>query len=159
MDKSLEERIKRILEQCTPEESQKLQSKVESRKFSDEPFVKEYKNILKKRRLSACRSESDYHKGEEIPESDERTAQAMLWQNSMSDEDVDCKLLNEATDYIKLLIFKMKSSISGSAEMELYIINSVLDLFQKKGYSEQMLEQIEQITIEELDRMKKSREK
>lgn len=159
MDKSLEERIKKILEQCTPEESQKLQSKVEPRKFSDEPFVKEYKNILKRRRESSYRSENDYHKGEEIPESDERMAQAMLWQNSMVDEDLDSEILDDARDYVKSLVFKMRSSISASAEMELYIINSVLDLFQKKGYSEQTLEQIEQITMEELDRLKKSREK
>ena len=35
MEKSLEERIKKILEQCTPEENKKLQAKVESRKSSD----------------------------------------------------------------------------------------------------------------------------
>lgn len=158
-DKSLEERIKKILEQCTPEESQKLQSKVEPRKFSDEPFVKEYKTILKKRQIAACRNESNYHKGEEIPETDERTAQAMLWQDSISEEDLDCEILDEVTDYVRLLVCKMRNSISGSIEMELYIINSVLDLFQKKGYSEQMLEQIEHITMEELDRLRRSREK
>ena len=86
-------------------------------------------------------------------------AQAMLWQNSMVDEDLDSEILDDARDYVKSLVFKMRSSISASAEMELYIINSVLDLFQKKGYSEQTLEQIEQITMEELDRLKKSREK
>lgn len=156
-DKSLEERIKKILEQCTPEESQKLQSKVEPRKSSDEPFVKEYKTILKKRQASAYRNESDYHKGEEIPETDERMPQAMLWQDS-AEEDLDFALLDEAADYVKSLVFKMRSSIFGSVEMELYVINSVLDLFQKKGYSEQMLEQIEHITMEELDRLRESRE-
>ena len=64
MEKSLEERIKRILAQCTPEETKKLQSKVEARKSSDEPFVKEYKNILKKRRDIVSRNESNYHKNE-----------------------------------------------------------------------------------------------
>ena len=31
MEKSLEDRIKKILEQCTPEETEKLQAKVEPR--------------------------------------------------------------------------------------------------------------------------------
>lgn len=156
MDKSLEERIKKILEQCTPEESQKLRSKVEPRKVSDEPFVKEYKNILKKRREAAYRNESDYHKGDEMPESDERIEQVMLLQDLAPDEDLDSGILDDAREYVKSLVFKMKNSISAHVEMELFIINSVLDLFQKKGYSEQLLEQIEHITMEELDKVKKS---
>ena len=77
MEKSLEERIKKILEQCTPEENKKLQAKVESRKSSDEPFIKEYKNILKKRREAIYRNENNYREGDSSL-SEEHVAQAML---------------------------------------------------------------------------------
>ena len=159
MEKSLEERIKKILAQCTPEETKKLQSKVEARKSSDEPFVKEYKNILKKRRDIVSRNESNYHKNEDLPVADERAAQAMLWQNLVSEENVNSEVLGEVRDYVKSLISKMKNAILASVEMELYIINSVLDLFQKQGYSENTLEQIEQITVEELEKLKSSKGK
>ncbi|MBQ2124289.1 MAG: hypothetical protein II196_00675 [Spirochaetales bacterium] len=153
MEKSLEERIKKILAQCTPEETKKLQSKVEARKSSDEPFVKEYKNILKKRRDIVSRNEDNYHKNEDLSATDERAAQAMLWQNLVSEENVNSEVLGEVRDYVKSLISKMKNAILASVEMELYIINSVLDLFQKQGYSENTLEQIEQITVEELEKL------
>lgn len=159
MEKSLEERIKKILAQCTPEETKKLQSKVEARKSSDEPFVKEYKNILKKRRDIVSRNEDNYHKNEELSVTDERAAQAMLWQNLVSDESVNSEVLGEVRDYVKSLISKMKNAILASVEMELYIINSVLDLFQKQGYSENTLEQIEQITVEELENLKSGKGK
>ena len=159
MEKSLEERIKRILAQCTPEETKKLQSKVEARKSSDEPFVKEYKNILKKRRDIVSRNEDNYHKNEDLSATDERAAQAMLWQNLVSEENVNSEVLGEVRDYVKSLISKMKNAILASVEMELYIINSVLDLFQKQGYSENTLEQIEQITVEELEKLKSSKGK
>lgn len=159
MEKSLEERIKKILAQCTPEETKKLQSKVEARKSSDEPFVKEYKNILKKRRDIVSRNEDNYHKNEDLSATDERAAQAMLWQNLVSEENVNSEVLGEVRDYVKSLIFKMKNAILASVEMELYIINSVLDLFQKQGYSENTLEQIEQITVEELEKLKSSKGK
>lgn len=154
MEKSLEERIKKILEQCTPEENKKLQAKVESRKSSDEPFIKEYKNILKKRREAIYRNENNYREGDSSL-SEEHVAQAMLLENLISDEDLDSVVLEEAEEYVKSLIFKMKKSILSSVEMELYIINSVLDLFQRQGYSEHTLERIEQITMEELERLKK----
>ena len=157
MEKSLEERIKKILAQCTPEETKKLQSKVEARKSSDEPFVKEYKNILKKRRDIVSRNEDNYHKNEDLSATDERAAQAMLWQNLVSEENVNSEVLGEVRDYVKSLISKMKNAILASVEMELYIINSVLDLFQKQGYSENTLEQIEQITVEELEKLKSSK--
>lgn len=159
MEKSLEERIKKILAQCTPEETKKLQSKVEARKSSDEPFVKEYKNILKKRRDIVSRNEDNYHKNEDLSVTDERAAQAMLWQNLVSEENVNSEVLGEVRDYVKSLISKMKNAILASVEMELYIINSVLDLFQKQGYSENTLEQIEQITVEELEKLKSSKGK
>ena len=159
MEKSLEERIKKILAQCTPEETKKLQSKVEARKSSDEPFVKEYKNILKRRRDIVSRNENNYHKNEELSVTDERAAQAMLWQNLVSDESVNSEVLGEVRDYVKSLISKMKNAILSSVEMELYIINSVLDLFQKQGYSENTLEQIEQVTVEELEKLKSSKGK
>ena len=159
MEKSLEERIKKILAQCTPEETKKLQSKVEARKSSDEPFVKEYKNILKRRRDIVSRNENNYHKNEELSVTDERAAQAMLWQNLVSDESVNSEVLGEVRDYVKSLISKMKNAILASVEMELYIINSVLDLFQKQGYSENTLEQIEQITVEELENLKSGKGK
>ncbi|MBQ2295438.1 MAG: hypothetical protein II258_08630 [Spirochaetales bacterium] len=159
MEKSLEERIKKILAQCTPEETKKLQSKVEARKSSDEPFVKEYKNILKKRRDIVSRNEDNYHKNEDLSATDERAAQAMLWQNLVSEENVNSEVLGEVRDYVKSLISKMKNAILASVEMELYIINSVLDLFQKQGYSENTLEQIEQITVEELEKLKSSKGK
>ena len=159
MEKSLEERIKKILAQCTPEETKKLQSKVEARKSSDEPFVKEYKNILKRRRDIVSRNENNYHKNEELSVTDERAAQAMLWQNLVSEENVNSEVLGEVRDYVKSLISKMKNAILASVEMELYIINSVLDLFQKQGYSENTLEQIEQITVEELEKLKSSKGK
>lgn len=159
MEKSLEERIKKILEQCTPEETKKLQTKVESRKSSDEPFVKEYKNILKRRREAVYRNESDYHKGDELSLSDERIAQAMLLENLISAEDLNSVVLEEAREYVKSLISKMKKSILSSVEMELYIINSVLDLFQRQGYSEHTLERIEQITMEELEILKREQGK
>ena len=159
MEKSLEERIKKILAQCTPEETKKLQSKVEARKSSDEPFVKEYKNILKKRRDIVSRNEDNYHKNEDLSATDERAAQAMLWQNLVSEENVNSEVLGEVRDYVKSLISKMKNAILSSVEMELYIINSVLDLFQKQGYSENTLEQIEQITVEELEKLKSSKGK
>ena len=158
MEKSLEERIKKILEQCTPEESKKLQAKVESRKSSDEPFIKEYKNILKKRREAIYRNENNYREGDSSL-SEEHVAQAMLLENLISDEDLDSVVLEEAEEYVKSLIFKMKKSILSSVEMELYIINSVLDLFQRQGYSEHTLERIEQITMEELERLKKAQGK
>lgn len=158
MEKSLEERIKKILEQCTPEENKKLQAKVESRKSSDEPFVKEYKNILKKRREAIYRNENNYREGDSSL-SEEHVAQAMLLENLISDEDLDSVVLEEAEEYVKSLIFKMKKSILSSVEMELYIINSVLDLFQRQGYSEHTLERIEQITMEELERLKKAQGK
>jgi hypothetical protein len=159
MEKSLEERIKKILAQCTPEETKKLQSKVEARKSSDEPFVKEYKNILKRRRDIVSRNENNYHKNEELSVTDERAAQAMLWQNLVSDESVNSEVLGEVRDYVKSLISKMKNAILSSVEMELYIINSVLDLFQKQGYSENTLEQIEQVTVEELEKLKSGKGK
>jgi hypothetical protein len=53
----------------------------------------------------------------------------------------------------------MKNAILSSVEMELYIINSVLDLFQKQGYSENTLEQIEQVTVEELEKLKSGKGK
>ena len=159
MEKSLEERIKKILAQCTPEETKKLQSKVEARKSSDEPFVKEYKNILKKRRDIVSRNEDNYHKNEDLSATDERAAQAMLWENLVSEENVNSEVLGEVRDYVKSLISKMKNAILASVEMELYIINSVLDLFQKQGYSENTLEQIEQITVEELEKLKSSKGK
>ncbi|MBO5289610.1 MAG: hypothetical protein J6B11_09480 [Spirochaetales bacterium] len=158
MEKSLEERIKKILEQCTPEENKKLQAKVESRKSSDEPFIKEYKNILKKRREAIYRNENNYREGDSSL-SEEHVAQAMLLENLISDEDLDSVVLEEAEEYVKSLIFKMKKSILSSVEMELYIINSVLDLFQRQGYSEHTLERIEQITMEELERLKKAQGK
>lgn len=158
MEKSLEERIKKILEQCTPEENKKLQTKVESRKSSDEPFVKEYKNILKKRREAIYRNENNYREGDSSL-SEEHVAQAMLLENLISDENLDSVVLEEAEEYVKSLIFKMKKSILSSVEMELYIINSVLDLFQRQGYSEHTLERIEQITMEELERLKKAQGK
>lgn len=158
MEKSLEERIKKILEQCTPEENKKLQAKVESRKSSDEPFVKEYKNILKKRREAIYRNENNYREGDSSL-SEEHVAQAMLLENLISDEDLDSVVLEEAEEYVKSLIFKMKKSILSSVEMELYIINSVLDLFQRQGYSEHTLERIEQIAMEELERLKKAQGK
>lgn len=158
MEKSLEERIKKILEQCTPEENKKLQAKVESRKSSDEPFIKEYKNILKKRREAIYRNENSYREGD-FSLSEEHVAQAMLLENLISDEDLDSVVLEEAEEYVKSLIFKMKKSILSSVEMELYIINSVLDLFQRQGYSEHTLERIEQITMEELERLKKAQGK
>lgn len=158
MEKSLEERIKKILEQCTPEENKKLQAKVESRKSSDEPFIKEYKNILKKRREAIYRNENNYREGDSSL-SEEHVAQAMLLENLISDEDLDSVVLEEAEKYVKSLIFKMKKSILSSVEMELYIINSVLDLFQRQGYSEHTLERIEQITMEELERLKKAQGK
>mgnify|MGYP003440774135 FL=1 len=158
MEKSLEERIKKILEQCTPEENKKLQAKVESRKSSDEPFVKEYKNILKKRREAIYRNQNNYREGDSSL-SEEHVAQAMLLENLISDEDLDSVVLEEAEEYVKSLIFKMKKSILSSVEMELYIINSVLDLFQRQGYSEHTLERIEQITMEELERLKKAQGK
>ena len=158
MEKSLEEQIKKILEQCTPEENKKLQAKVESRKSSDEPFVKEYKNILKKRREAIYRNENNYREGDSSL-SEEHVAQAMLLENLISDEDLDSVVLEEAEEYVKSLIFKMKKSILSSVEMELYIINSVLDLFQRQGYSEHTLERIEQITMEELERLKKAQGK
>lgn len=158
MEKSLEERIKKILEQCTPEENKKLQAKVESRKSSDEPFIKEYKNILKKRREAIYRDENNYREGDSSL-SEEHVAQAMLLENLISDEDLDSVVLEEAEEYVKSLIFKMKKSILSSVEMELYIINSVLDLFQRQGYSEHTLERIEQITMEELERLKKAQGK
>lgn len=158
MEKSLEERIKKILEQCTPEENKKLQAKVESRKSSDEPFIKEYKNILKKRREAIYRNENNYREGDSSL-SEEHVAQAMLLENLISDENLDSVVLEEAEEYVKSLIFKMKKSILSSVEMELYIINSVLDLFQRQGYSEHTLERIEQITMEELERLKKAQGK
>lgn len=158
MEKSLEERIKKILEQCTPEENKKLQAKVESRKSSDEPFIKEYKNILKKHREAIYRNENNYREGDSSL-SEEHVAQAMLLENLISDEDLDSVVLEEAEEYVKSLIFKMKKSILSSVEMELYIINSVLDLFQRQGYSEHTLERIEQITMEELERLKKAQGK
>lgn len=158
MEKSLEERIKKILEQCTPEENKKLQAKVESRKSSDEPFIKEYKNILKKRREAVYRNENNYREGDSSL-SEEHVAQAMLLENLISDENLDSVVLEEAEEYVKSLIFKMKKSILSSVEMELYIINSVLDLFQRQGYSEHTLERIEQITMEELERLKKAQGK
>ena len=158
MEKSLEERIKKILEQCTPEENKKLQAKVESRKSSDEPFIKEYKNILKKRREAIYRNENKYREGDSSL-SEEHVAQAMLLENLISDENLDSVVLEEAEEYVKSLIFKMKKSILSSVEMELYIINSVLDLFQRQGYSEHTLERIEQITMEELERLKKAQGK
>lgn len=158
MEKSLEERIKKILEQCTPEENKKLQAKVESRKSSDEPFIKEYKNILKKRREAIYRNENNYREGDSSL-SEEHVAQAMLLENLISDEDLDSVVLEEAEEYVKSLIFKMKKSILSSVEMELYIINSVLDLFQRQGYSEHTLERIEQIAMEELERLKKAQGK
>lgn len=158
MEKSLEERIKKILEQCTPEENKKLQAKVESRKSSDEPFIKEYKNILKKRREAIYRNENNYREGDSSL-SEEHVAQTMLLENLISDEDLDSVVLEEAEEYVKSLIFKMKKSILSSVEMELYIINSVLDLFQRQGYSEHTLERIEQITMEELERLKKAQGK
>lgn len=158
MEKSLEERIKKILEQCTPEENKKLQAKVESRKSSDEPFVKEYKNILKKRREAIYRNENNYREGDSSL-SEEHVAQAMLLENLISDENLDSVVLEEAEEYVKSLIFKMKKSILSSVEMELYIINSVLDLFQRQGYSEHTLERIEQIAMEELERLKKAQGK
>lgn len=158
MEKSLEERIKKILEQCTPEENKKLQAKVESRKSSDEPFIKEYKNILKKRREAIYRNENNYREGDSSL-SEEHVAQAMLLENLISDEDLDSVVLEEAEEYVKSLIFKMKKSILSSVEMELYIINSVLNLFQRQGYSEHTLERIEQITMEELERLKKAQGK
>ena len=88
---------------------------------------------------------------------DERAAQAMLWQNLVSEENVNSEVLGEVRDYVKSLISKMKNAILASVEMELYIINSVLDLFQKQGYSENTLEQIEQITVEELEILKSSK--
>lgn len=158
MEKSLEERIKKILEQCTPEENKKLQAKVGSRKSSDEPFIKEYKNILRKRREAIYRNENNYREGDSSL-SEEHVAQAMLLENLISDEDLDSVVLEEAEEYVKSLIFKMKKSILSSVEMELYIINSVLDLFQRQGYSEHTLERIEQITMEELERLKKAQGK
>lgn len=158
MEKSLEERIKKILEQCTPEENKKLQAKVESRKSSDEPFIKEYKNILRKRREAIYRNENNYREGDSSL-SEEHVAQAMLLENLISDEDLDSVVLEEAEEYVKSLIFKMKKSILSSVEMELYIINSILDLFQRQGYSEHTLERIEQITMEELERLKKAQGK
>ena len=158
MEKSLEERIKKILEQCTPEENKKLQAKVESRKSSDEPFIKEYKNILKKRREAIYRNENNCREGDSSL-SEEHVAQAMLLENLISDEDLDSVVLEEAEEYVKSLIFKMKKSILSSVEMELYIINSVLDLFQRQGYSEHTLERIEQIAMEELERLKKAQGK
>lgn len=158
MEKSLEERIKKILEQCTPEENKKLQAKVESRKSSDEPFIKEYKNILKKRREAIYRNQNNYREGDSSL-SEEHVAQAMLLENLISDENLDSVVLEEAEEYVKSLIFKMKKSILSSVEMELYIINSVLDLFQRQGYSEHTLERIEQITMEELERLKKAQGK
>lgn len=158
MEKSLEERIKKILEQCTPEENKKLQAKVESRKSSDEPFIKEYKNILKKRREAIYRNENNYREGDSSL-SEEHVAQAMLLENLISDENLDSVVLEEAEEYVKSLIFKMKKSILSSVEMELYIINSVLDLFQRQGYSEHTLERIEQIAMEELERLKKAQGK
>ena len=158
MEKSLEERIKKILEQCTPEENKKLQAKVESRKSSDEPFIKEYKNILKKRREAIYRNQNNYREGDSSL-SGEHIAQAMLLENLISDENLDSVVLEEAEEYVKSLIFKMKKSILSSVEMELYIINSVLDLFQRQGYSEHTLERIEQITMEELERLKKAQGK
>ncbi|MBR2317679.1 MAG: hypothetical protein IKA37_06850, partial [Spirochaetales bacterium] len=91
--------------------------------------------------------------------SEEHVAQAMLLENLISDEDLDSVVLEEAEEYVKSLIFKMKKSILSSVEMELYIINSVLDLFQRQGYSEHTLERIEQITMEELERLKKAQGK
>ena len=158
MEKSLEERIKKILEQCTPEENKKLQAKVESRKSSDEPFIKEYKNILKKRREAIYRNQNNYREGDSSL-SEEHVAQALLLENLISDENLDSVVLEEAEEYVKSLIFKMKKSILSSVEMELYIINSVLDLFQRQGYSEHTLERIEQITMEELERLKKAQGK
>ena len=156
MEKSLEDRIKKILEQCTPEETEKLQAKVEPRKSGDEPFVKEYKNFLKKRRETITfKNESDNEKDEEKSQNDERVAQAMLWENLVSDEDFDSIVLEEAKEYVECLIFKMRKLILSSVEMELYIINSVLDLFQKQGCSEHTLERIEHITTEELEKLKR----
>ena len=90
---------------------------------------------------------------------DERAAQAMLWQNLVSEENVNSEVLGEVRDYVKSLISKMKNAILASVEMELYIINSVLDLFQKQGYSENTLEQIEQVTVEELEKLKSGKGK
>ena len=156
MEKSLEDRIKKILEQCTPEQSKKLQAKVEPRKSSDEPFVKEYKNFLTKRKeATASKNKNDNEKDEDNSRNDERVAQAMLWENLVSDEDFDSIVLDEAKEYVESLIFRMRKLILSSVEMELYIINSVLDLFQKQGCSEQTLERIEQITVEELEKLKR----
>ena len=131
---------------------------MESRKSSDEPFIKEYKNILKKRREAIYRNENNYREGDSSL-SEEHVAQAMLLENLISDENLDSVVLEEAEEYVKSLIFKMKKSILSSVEMELYIINSVLDLFQRQGYSEHTLERIEQITMEELERLKKAQGK